>query len=741
MPRGKRLHGEVTAGWRAAATLLVIAASAAAPFAEARPRTCLVLSGGGARGAAHIGVLKVLEEMRVPIDCIAATSMGSIVGGAYASGLTVTEMERAVGEISSATLFVERPPREDLAMRRKEDDRSILFGFEVGLDRSGVKLPKGIVSGVQLESVLRGLVKAPGYRKFDELPIPFRAVATDLESGTAVVIAEGEVSQAMRASMSVPGAIAPSEANGRILVDGGLTDNLPVDVARKDLGAEVVIAVNLGTPLLKRGDLGSVLGVTEQMINILTEQNVRASLASLGPRDILIEPELGSFSASNFDELTKTVPIGEAAARKVASRLQALVVPEEEYQRIQLARVSTPPSSAPIDEIRFTELARVNPDVPRGWMSSKAGEPLESKSIDRDVRRIFGTGDFERVAYSIVEEKNRRVLIIDAVEKSWGPDYLRLGLGLGSDFKGDDFFSVAASYRRTWLNPLGGEWRTDAQIGSPNRFATELYQPLFVSRALFVAPRAEVSRQAIDLFSGEQRVARYDVRTGLAGVDIGSEFGRYGEVRLGIVKGNTRPSETTGPPELAPPNTRIKEGAITGRLIVDQLDSANFPRRGYAGRLSLYDSQTSLGADTRYSRLDGDVQAVASWDRHTVQLAFHGGAELTGRPLPAHDQFAWGGFLQQSGYPRGSLLGQQLAFGRFVYAYQLTRQRIFDGAYAGFSLEAGHLGKPLVPTGISGTLYSGSLFFGIDTPIGPVYLAYGRAQNNRSAFYFYLGRP
>ncbi|HEX4781375.1 MAG TPA: patatin-like phospholipase family protein, partial [Usitatibacter sp.] len=448
------------AALRQAALCAAVAACIAPALAWPRPRVCLVLSGGGARGAAHIGVLKVLEEMRVPVDCIAATSMGSIVGGAYASGLPLPEMEAAIGQVSNKRLFIERPPREDLAMRRKLDDRGILFRLEVGVGDGEVKLPKGLVSGVQLESVLRGLVRAPGFRSFDALPIPFRAVATDLETGKAVVISEGEVAQAMRASMSVPGAIAPAEANGHILVDGGLTDNLPVDVARA-MGAEIVIAVNLGTPLLKRAALGSALGVTGQMINILTEQNVRASLASLGPADILIEPELGDFSAGDFDNLTRTVPIGEAAARKAAARLAPLAVSAGDYARYQAHREAPEVEAVTVDEIRFAPMARVNPDVPRGWMRTTPGEKVAPSVIDQDMRQIFGTGDFEHVGYSLLEERGKRVLIVDAIEKTWGPDYLRLGLGLGSDFSGDNFFNAAASYRRTWMNPLGAEWRVD----------------------------------------------------------------------------------------------------------------------------------------------------------------------------------------------------------------------------------------------------------------------------------------
>ena len=734
MPRGAWLHREVI---RAAAIL--VAALALCQAAQARPRVCLVLSGGGARGAAHVGVLKVLEEMRVPVDCIAGTSMGSIVGGAYASGLPLGEMEQRLGDINSTLLFVERPPRDEIAMRRKQDDRSILFGFEVGLRDGEIKLPKGMVSGVQLEGVLRSLVRTPA-RDFDKLPIPFRAVATDLETGTAVVIREGEVADAMRASMSVPGVIAPAERNGRVLVDGGLTDNLPVDVARA-MGADVVIAVNLGTPLLKRESLASALGVASQMINILTEQNVRASLASLRAGDILIEPELEGFSAADFDALSRTVPIGEAAARKVAARLASLSVSAAEYDRIRAKRERQDVERIVIDEVRISPLTLVNEESVRARLSATPGEPFDPKAVQADLRRLYGTGDFERVNYSIVDERDRRVLVVDAVEKSWGPDYLRLGLAFGTDFAGDSFFNAAASYRRSWINTLGGEWRVDAQLGNASRIATELYQPVFVNRALFVAPRVELQRRIQDVYSDTQRVARFDVRSRYAGLDVGSEFGRFGEVRVGAVTGSVSANEQTGPPELAPDTARVKQGAYTARFTFDQLDSVNFPRSGATARASVFAASPSLGADLRYTRWDVDALAAMSWGRHTLQLFGRGGGEAGGNPLPSYDQISWGGFLQQSGYPRGSLTGQHLAFGRAVYYYKVQGQRIFEGAYAGLSLEAGHLSGPLTTTGISGNLKSVAAFVAVDTPIGPLYLGYGHANRNNSAVYVYLGRP
>ncbi len=414
-----------------------------------RPKIGLVLSGGGARGAAHVGVLKVLEEYRVPIDFIVGASMGALVGASYATGTSVEEMEKIIAGISTELLFKEKPPRQELSMRQKQDDYDIFFGPEIGINDGKIGLPKGMVSGVQLETVLRRLSKAKGFHRFDELPIPYRAVATDLVTGKAVIFSEGELANVMRASMSVPGAVAPVEIGGTLMVDGMLTSNLPVETALAN-GADIIIAVNVGTPLLKREELSSILGVTGQMLSILTEQNVQNSLALLKPDDILISPELGDFSTGDFDNLPDISPLGEAAARKVAERLAQLSIPAEEYAALRNhQRVASVPDLRPVDEIRFENLTRVNAATAQAVMETQPGQAIDQDVLDRDMRRLYGAGNFEHVNYRFIEEPGRRILAVDAVEKSWGPDYLRMGLGMVSDFEGDAFFNILASHRKT----------------------------------------------------------------------------------------------------------------------------------------------------------------------------------------------------------------------------------------------------------------------------------------------------
>lgn len=707
-----------------------------------RPRICLVLSGGGARGAAHVGVIKVLEEYRVPVDCIAGTSMGALVGAAYATGTSTAEMDTILNTISTELLFKEDPPRQERSMRRKEDDYGILFTPEVGLDNGQVKFGKGVVTGVQLETVLRRLSKAKGHYRFDALPIPYRAVATDLVTGKAVVFNQGELANVMRASMSVPGAVAPAEFDGMILVDGMLTSNLPIQTAREEMGADIVIAVNVGTPLLTREQLSGIFGVTGQMLSILTEQNVQASLATLQPQDILISPDLGDFSTGDFDHLEQIAPIGEAAARQVADRLARLSLPAAEYAALRQGQtIAVAPDLRPVDEIRFENLKRVNPKTAQAAMDTRPGEQIEQDTLDSDMRRIYGTGDFEHVNYRFIEEPGKRILAVDAVEKSWGPNYLRFGLGLSSDFSGDAFFNILGSYRKTWINDRGAEWRTDVQLGHTSGLYTEFYQPFSATSRFFIAPHAAIERRTADLYRDDDRVASYEMTSMLGGVDVGSQFSRYGEFRIGAVGGRLKPQLDTGPESLSPGESRIIQGAWRARLKLDQLDSVHFPRSGWRAGAGIFDSTGALGADDEYTKWDADGNGAFSFGNHTLNLAFKAGDKIGSNPLPRYDQFQWGGFLTGSGYSTGQLLGEQLQFGRLMYYHRILEGSIFEGAYTGFSLEASRIGNPLVPGNSEDWLRSAAIFIAADSPLGPVYLGYGRAEDGNDSFYFYLGRP
>ena len=372
----------------------------AAEPAPARPRIGLALSGGGARGAAHIGVLKVLEELRIPVHCVTGTSMGSIVGGAYAAGMPARRARGDRTQTDWDEVFSDRPPRGEIASRRKADDYKTLFAPSSASRTDRCACRKGLIAGVSIESFLRTLTEsASAINDFQKLPIPFRAVAADIETGEAVVLERGSVPQAMRASMAIPGVVSPVEIDGRLLVDGGIANNLPIDVVRK-LCADVVIAVNISTPALKRDEITSALTVVTQLVNFLGKSTVDRQLASLGPRDVLIAPELGDICAGSFEQAAEAIDIGEAAARRLcADQLTRYSVSEQEYAALRARRSPSDKQLGPWTRFASRVSQRTNAEVLRALVQSKPGEPLTEEKIAADLRRIYGRGDFESVDY------------------------------------------------------------------------------------------------------------------------------------------------------------------------------------------------------------------------------------------------------------------------------------------------------------------------------------------------------
>lgn len=719
--------------------------SPASLSAPARPKIGLVLSGGGARGAAHVGVLKVLEELRVPVDLIVGTSMGSIVGGSYASGNSVAEMERDIAAITTANLFNDRPPRADLPMRRKADDEDPYIIPELGVTRDGISLPKGIVTGVSVEAQLRKLVKFTTVRNFDRLSIPFRAIATDLGTGEMVVLSDGSLITAMRASMSVPGGMAPVHLGDRQLVDGGLVRNLGVDVARS-MGADIIIAVNLGTPLMKPEQITSVLSVTGQMINILTEQNVRRSLAELTPRDILVEPELGDFSAGDFDHLPKTIPIGEAAARKVADRLRALSLPAEQYAalRMQQGPASTDAMITEVDVIRVEGTNRINPQVVLQSMRTEAGKPIERETLDLDLRRIYGRGDFENVGYTVEEVDGKRVLTVKVTEKP-ETNYVRFGLELEADLGQRSFFNLYASHRAKALNRFGAEWKNDLVLGRNVMLATEFYQPLSERQYFFVAPQLRYLNRPLDLYIDSLLTAEYQDQSGVAQLDVGANFLQYGQVRLGVVVGGRRFSQQSGS-FLLPASGSTNIRGATLDLKLDQFAGVSFPTDGWGVEAMAYSELAELGADRPYNRWNGGAGAAFTLGRHTFEMNASAGGKWGSDPIPVYGQFALGGFLNLSGLAPRQIRTEQFQFARLNYRTKLADIPLFEGIYFGASLEVARA-KPVIPVWrgevVTGpvTIPAGAVYMGIDSPLGPLYLGFGYAGRDNSAVYLFLGRP
>jgi NTE family protein len=711
---------------------------------SARPKIGLVLSGGGARGIAHIGVLKELEAARIPVDFVAGTSMGAIVGGLYASGMPPEELEKQVLAMDWDAAFSARPPREDLSLRRKADDVKFSLPIEFGLRDGVVRAPSAAVGSAGLERMLKTLTRdVPAQTEFDRLPIPFRAVATDLVTGEQVVFSKGELAAVLRASMSVPAAFTPVEIDGRLLVDGGLVNNLPIDIVRS-MGADIVIAVNIGTPLLPRESLQSVFGVGVQMLNILTEQNVRVSLASLRATDLLLTPDLSLITSTDFKLGRDAIDRGAESARGAIALLRDYALaPEAHAQKITQLRAAA--QSTRIDEVRVEGQQIVSPQSIAAAVAQNVGNLFDRERVERDLSWLYGRGDFERLEYSLVTEREKNVLLIRAQEKNWGPNYFRFGFGFNTDFKAQGQFSIVGAHTARWMNSLGAEWSNEIQLGRNQRISTQWYQPLDVSETFFASVGAERRRRVGEVsLSDRDRlttrpIAEYQL-TDVRGVfDVGIALGRYGEARVGPLLESQTVVPRVGQLDL--PSFRANLSGLQGSLVIDQRDSAVFARSGYRFEANVLRSHKSFGADAALTRVQWSAEYAKTFGATTVDIAARGGR--ISRPAAlGFPQFELGGFLQLSGLRSGQLRGNSVRFGRVMAFRQLGLLPAFGrGVYVGGSMEAGSVDDSFAEFDIGKTVYSGSLFLGLETTIGPLYLGLGRASRGRHAAYLYLGRP
>jgi NTE family protein len=726
---------------------LVLAAAIGLAQAQERPRIGLVLSGGGARGLAHIGVLKVLEAERVPIDAIAGTSMGAIVGGLYASGMSAGELDAALRTLDWDAVFAPRVERQHLSQRRKEEDFEVSPLIEFGLRDGQLRAPVGAVSSRGLESLLRRYtLPVRQLRRFDQLPIPFRAVATDLESGAAVVLDHGDLALALRSSMSVPGVFPPIEVDGRVLGDGGLVDNVPIEVARA-MGVDRVIVVNVGTPLAGRQALGSVLGVTTQMINILTEQNVQRSLATLGPHDILIAPPLGALSSSDFDKAPVAIAAGELGAAAQLERLRALALDEAAYARWREEHPKQRRPEAQIGFVAFEGSTQTNPARFAAQLESQPGRAFDQGRAERDTRTLAASGDYLRADYRLVSHEGQDGLVFDLEDKPWGPNYLRIGLDLATDFSGRGTFNFKLSHNRHWLTPNGTEWRNRLQIGAEPLIFSELYHPLNwtigLSNDWFVAAYAGASRKEGTLYDpvDGSELARYKRTSARAGIDLGQPWGRFGELRLGLFaqRLRARPTLVAAPPEDVEGAVTVSHSGLRLATTIDQLDFANFPTRGFrvVGELGVGEGNT----EGRFQSLEASALGVRTFGAHT--LSVYGLARgASSREPGAIGRYELGGFHQLSGYRDGQLLGNYVLFGRLGWYLRLPYEPVIARAFfVGATAEIGEAWATRDAFKLGSARTGMSLYFGADTGLGPLYLALTHAPRGSSSVVLFLGRP
>ncbi|MFP5430655.1 MAG: patatin-like phospholipase family protein [Gammaproteobacteria bacterium] len=709
-----------------------------APESAARPKVALVLSGGGARGLAHVGVVKGLERLRIPYDCIAGTSMGAIAGGAFATGMSVADAERMVEEADWAAIFSDKSRRSDIPYFRKSEDFRNYFDFTLTLKGMDLLPPRNFVGVQNIGLFFRELTDSVYARHFDDLPIPFRAIGTDIGTGEAVVLNEGMVAEAMRASMTVPGVFPPIAYRDHLLVDGGIANNLPVDIGR-ELCGDVVIAIDVSTPIFKPGEMTSLVDFGVQAVNVSMQKSMNESLAQLRPTDLLIVPPLKGYTAADFDKAAQLIDIGEQSVLQQEERLRPYQMTPTDYEAwksaVQLRRQRMPRlRNVVMDKTRW-----VNARVLQSFLDVRANQLLDTTALHQRIDSVYARGDFARISYEVLPVEDGLATLRVIPEEKPGRDFVRFGLALYSDFEGDAEFSALASLRRAWLNRLDAEWRTDVEIGRDKALYSEWYQPASLASEFFVAPHVAYRSDYREASLGGEQSLSYSLRTIDAGLEFGSVFGRWGEIRAGVQAGRGRVEQEDGS---LGANNEFRRGGYSFKLTLDQLDNVRFPSGGGRVRLDALKSSHDLGADQSYSRVAVEARQAISQGSHTLLLVGRAGSSL-GTQMPFYDHFRLGGLFNLSALPPGVVDSPNQLYLRGQYYRQIRQlpSLVGRGVYAGGLLEAGWgwEGERIGTPAASDLPWSAGLFLAADTFIGPFYLLGAVGQDGEAAIYMALG--
>lgn len=727
------------AGMIAAVSLALVAPPAFAQSAEppTRPKLGLVLSGGGAMGIAHVGVIQTLEKLGIRPDYVVGTSMGSIVGGLYASGMNGAELEQAVTTMNWDLIFDTTPPRDGLTYREKQLQAAFPMKFAVGVDGRKILPPASLLSDANLLLELRRLVRVrAAVPNFDQLPIPFRAVATDIETGEKVVLDRGELAGAMRASMSVPGVFAPYRLNGKLLVDGGMSDNAPVDVAR-EMGADVVIVVATQSPMAKADQLTGLPAVLGQTITMLILANERAQLATLKPTDVLIKVDTAPLTAADFKKGPALIAVGRTAAERELASLQRVGSTRPFTPAVTVER---PPPR--IDYVKVENNSRLSDEILLRRVEPFTGAPLSPEAVGTAMRDIYALGTFSRVDYHIEEIDGRTGLVVTADQRPGDTRRIRPGLTIASVSDGRTQFDFSAEFRMVQLDPYGSEARFVGALGERNLLSADYFKVLDSGQRWFVNPGVTLQQRPVVVYNDDGfRLGEYDVGYGLASLAVGRQFGTLGEVRIGVQRGTGEATLQEG--SLFPRKIDLDVGEVYLAAAVDTLDNPFFPNRGFTARLNWTVGMESLGSEREFQTVTLAGLYAAGWGRHALILNGAGGDAIQGS-LPLQSLYNLGGPFNFPGYQVDELSGETFAVARAMYRYKLTdsSETLFGiPLYAGVTLVAGNTWARHGDADLDDLRFAANIFVAADTVIGPTYVAFGAADDGRTALYLFIGKP
>jgi NTE family protein len=732
------------------ATLLVpallvaatVAAQAPPDETESRPRIGLVLGGGGAKGAAHIGVLRVLDEMRIPIDCVAGTSMGALVGATFAAGVPPAEIETQVLSVNWSETVGGRGSRDRIPIRRKLQGEPFTNNVELGLKNGKLEAAGGFLNTQNIDELLRRLVGSARYvDDFDALPIPFRAIATDMVAGEMVVLGDGDLSVAMRASMAVPGAFTPVVLGDKVLADGGQMRNLPVDIGRQ-LCADVIISVSLATPQPTAAELRSSFALAARSLAVMIDANTNTQLATLTDRDVSIIVQMGDIGSGSFERVPDAIPLGQAAALAASAELARYSVSPEEYRlwRSRVNRDYLQPIR--VADVKVVGLKEVNPEyVEQVISATRPGAEVTPDDISRDSRQIYGLGDFEEVSYRITDTPAFPTVEFHPIEKAWGPNFINFDMGFSAANEGASALVLRAEHRRVWLNSLGAEWRNVAQIGTDLEFQTGIYQPLDTRQRYFIEPYLRINKYYEDVYDDGNREAEYDFTESFGQVDLGVNLGSSTQLRVGLRHGRNKVNLQTGTSEFLPDTPNTQESDIVVQAKYDTRDTVGQANRGTLLVGRYLNSNSSFGGDESYGMAEALAQIVLPFRSDTVNVFTAGGIDVSG-DLPSYRRYRIGGIRSFPGMQLHQLRGDSYWLAGGNYNWRIADiQALFDQAlYAGVRLTTGVVdGRYDSPddgliSGLAVTLSGRTL-------VGPFMVSLGGTDNGFWALQLAFGQP
>ncbi|EHR5762774.1 patatin-like phospholipase family protein [Vibrio parahaemolyticus] len=729
-----------------------------------RPKVAVVLAGGGAKGAAHIGVLKALEEMHIPVDIITGTSMGAYVGGLYATGMSADEIESFIYSVDWNSGYRDRVDRSQRRVRDKEYEDRYQITTDLGLRFGEVRAPTGVVQGQNMLRVLRETTGNLGrFDTFDELAIPYRSVATDILELDEVVIGNGYLVDAMMASMSVPGALPPYKLNGHMLVDGGVVNNMPVDVARA-MGADVVIAVDISTDYKTEDDFTGLFTVADQLSNYLVRRSTQQQVETLQEHDVYIRPNVGQMETVEFDKMPWAFQSGYDITKEMESKLAGLRLSNAEYQKYidhkqEVRKKLVYGDDRVVDEIVIVNNTHYSDVLLTNRLELETGRKIETAEIEKAVENLYALDRFELITYHFEEVDGSNLLVFDVNEKSWGPNYLNFRFFLEDDFDTDSQYGIGMSTNFTNLNSHGAEMALNVEMGTDKLIEAELYSPVLSSQEFFVAGKVAYSSEGRNLPVSDDDSSLSSVNDFLpvsytefvSEIAIGIQPTLWQELRLGG-------RYSSGSIELSTlasvGNLDFERRGLFANYRLDTLDDFAFPTRGLLVDLEyLVSHDTSpeeigqskpkdIVEDTVYE-IDARFKGAMSYQRHTlVGQAEYSFVQSKNSSITL-DPRELGGFLHLSGIPRNSLIGQNLFFSSLVYRYKWFDNDfgLFEApVYVGASLEHGGTWSDNDLKLNEAPLYNAaSIFFGVDSPIGPIMLAYGRTEQDMEAVYLIVG--